>query len=314
MSNQVCLLCLQVNHSAAKKSPTKIKIETLCNLLTLRRHNYEPTQYLPPEFEDDEICEFCDDCYPLISKMEEIRNQILLLEEEIVSKVGTIQATILLTSSSSHSLKNEEDRKIVQIRDMILRMTGGNEQHEENFITEEVHVKVEPETEVENDVDPLGDMDDCLNPSPQPIVDKIKAENSLDDDDEDPFYRTFSTSPPSPKTSRGRTSPTPTITAPPLRKRKRRDSPAARKTVQPKTVKLQSKKACQIKSSPAKSTQDWLKCPVCDKVFNCSSTRSRHIRFFHLPRDKKPSCVGCKLILSSDNSLLRHQKACKGIL
>lgn len=76
---------------------------------------------------------------------------------------------------------------------------------------------MEPETEVENDVDPLGDMDDCLNPSPQPIVDKIKAENSLDDDDEDPFYRTFSTSPPSPKTSRGRTSPTPTITAPPLR-------------------------------------------------------------------------------------------------
>lgn len=53
--------------------------------------------------------------------MEEIKDQISLLEEEIGTTVGQIQATIFDTSSK---LESYGDNKIIQIRAMLLRLSG----------------------------------------------------------------------------------------------------------------------------------------------------------------------------------------------
>lgn len=120
MSNQqVCLLCLQTIGDKGAKSPKKIRFETLFKLVTPNSKTSHP----PPEFKDDEIYEFCNDCYPLLSTMEEIKKQISLLEEVIRSKVRQIKTTILHSSSSSH-LRSKEKKKILQIRDMLVKVAG----------------------------------------------------------------------------------------------------------------------------------------------------------------------------------------------
>ncbi|XP_021966396.2 zinc finger protein 708 [Folsomia candida] len=156
MSKQVCLLCLQIFENDEKFRKT-FQIGPLCKLLTLCHHNYKSSH---PEFENNEICEFCDDCYPLFGTMEEIRRQISLLEQEIGSKMKTIKATILHAPSSSH-LQNDGKDKILQIRDMLLRVAGentGNSGSDE----EKVQVKVEDEEGGDEDVDldPLADVVD----------------------------------------------------------------------------------------------------------------------------------------------------------
>lgn len=121
MSNQhVCLLCLQDIDDTGANTPQKIRIETLCKLITTCRQNYKFSQ---DEFDENDTCDFCADCYPLISTMEEIREQISLLEKEIVSKMKNTQATILHDSSSSH-VQNKEKKKILQICDLFLSVKG----------------------------------------------------------------------------------------------------------------------------------------------------------------------------------------------
>lgn len=56
--------------------------------------------------------------------MEDIKAQISLLENEIGSKVKQIQATILDASSQLQNNGDDEEGKIIQIRNMILRVTS----------------------------------------------------------------------------------------------------------------------------------------------------------------------------------------------
>ncbi|OXA38748.1 zinc finger protein 708 [Folsomia candida] len=226
MSNeQVCLLCLQVIDDTGEKHPQKINIETICKLITTCHQNYIFSQH---GFDEDETCDLCADCYHLISTMEEIRMQISLLEEEIGSKMKQIQATILHTSSSSQ-IRNNGKEKIMQIRDMFLRVAGENEQPDdnaedqvklehifpgentENFVSDEdeVQVKVEELQRNDNsvDLDPLADLgeqffdNDDLDSICEPSIVKEEEELIINDEDEEtafcivPFPQTNSTNP-----------------------------------------------------------------------------------------------------------------------
>lgn len=82
-SQQVCLLCLRVVDDTTAKSRQKIKIKTLCQLITTCHQNYKISEH---GFDADEMCDFCTDCYPILRTLEEIRKQISLLEEEIEEK------------------------------------------------------------------------------------------------------------------------------------------------------------------------------------------------------------------------------------
>lgn len=121
-SNPLCLLCLQVINQAAKP-PRKIRLEAICNLLSLYYQNYQFGLHLPPDVENNRICEFCDDCYLLFSTMGEIRRKISLLEEEIGSKMKKIQTTISRTSFSPQ-LRNNGMEKILHFREIFLRLAG----------------------------------------------------------------------------------------------------------------------------------------------------------------------------------------------
>ncbi|XP_021966457.1 zinc finger protein 2 homolog isoform X2 [Folsomia candida] len=185
-TSQLCLLCLQIIDKAAK--PTrKIRIKTVCKLMTPCHHNSNSTHDFPPEFEDDDICEVCDGCYPVFSTMEEIRSQISLLEEEIVSKVREIQATIL-HASSSH-LQNNRNGKIIQIRNILLKLTGeSGTERDTNFVPNEDDVKEE-----EDEIDPLADLGDQLlyddiNSFCEASIEKTEEEDFIEDEDEESAF------------------------------------------------------------------------------------------------------------------------------
>ncbi|XP_021968389.1 uncharacterized protein LOC110863398 [Folsomia candida] len=189
MSSQLCLLCSQVfandDDTIAIKSVKKIKIETLFKLF---HPNYEPSHQ--PQFDNEEMCDFCQDCYPLFNTIEEIKGQIILLEEEMGTKVEKIRAIMFDTSSQ---LKNKRGEKFSQIRNIILRVTGEEAEEETeqqdgtNFIIpDNVQVKMERD-EVDN-VDPLDDQffaGDDYNPFSQQNVVKTEDKNFNEDDDAD---------------------------------------------------------------------------------------------------------------------------------
>ncbi|XP_035716481.1 zinc finger protein 846 isoform X2 [Folsomia candida] len=143
-----CLLCLTEfsgddpaksrNNDAA---PRKIRISTLCQLLLASRprnctiYDENVTSQLA---EDDDTCEFCPSCGPVMTEVEEIRDQMALLEGQIRTKFAQIRATI------TSSLHNEGQDKISKIRDIILRVTDGiNNQRNGNFALDEFEVKIE---------------------------------------------------------------------------------------------------------------------------------------------------------------------------
>ncbi|XP_035715382.1 zinc finger protein 425 isoform X2 [Folsomia candida] len=223
MSNQLCLLCLQViNKVTTAKSSQKIRIETVCKLLTQRHPNYKSSHL--SEFNEDEMCDFCEDCYPLFATMEEIKNQISLLEEQIGKQIQQIRDIILDGSSQLGSNGDDGREKIRQIRDMILSVTDNAEQQDENFVSDEVQVKVE-----HDDANPLGDVDDQFcddnynSHSHQPSVGKTNEEETddlLHDEEDDDAA--FCITPSNQKKSRRRCKST--NKKPPLRKRKIEDS------------------------------------------------------------------------------------------
>ncbi|XP_035715567.1 gastrula zinc finger protein XlCGF48.2 isoform X2 [Folsomia candida] len=150
----MCLLCLQIIEKATKPRK-KIRIETVFKLLTVCHHN---SKFSTPEFEGDEMCDFCNDCYPFFIKMEEIKRQIALLEGEILTK-------ILDTSSSSSQPRITGREKILQIRDMLLELTGQNVEHygtnvgAGNLVPDDDEVQVKVEEEDRGDLgDDLGDQ------------------------------------------------------------------------------------------------------------------------------------------------------------
>ncbi|XP_035702114.1 zinc finger protein 37 isoform X3 [Folsomia candida] len=161
--NHLCLLCLQVfnncddddDDDTVAKSYQRIRIETLFELLSPFHSNHKSVtnQY---EFAEDKVCEFCQDCYPFVATVEEIRKQISLLEEELGRKVGQIRTTILHPSSFP---QNSDDYEIMKIRDKILVLTEieNAEEYNVNFQFDEVQVKVEDE---KDNADPVGHVDD----------------------------------------------------------------------------------------------------------------------------------------------------------
>ncbi|OXA64789.1 zinc finger protein 2 [Folsomia candida] len=177
MSDQLCLLCLRSFHlgegtNSAKFSTTNIRVATLCQLL---RPSYnDKAGYL--QFEKDETCQFCSTCYPHVSQVEENRKQIVLLEEQIGRNVDHIRTTILNSSSSS-----QEDNTIIDIRNILLRLTAEEEEEDDNYALDEFQVKLEPEIDHSNDVDPLEDGDFHFDYSSNNHLD-LKEEDDEDDD------------------------------------------------------------------------------------------------------------------------------------
>ncbi|OXA44317.1 Zinc finger protein 45 [Folsomia candida] len=209
MSNPICLLCLQVfDNDDAGKSPKTIKIETLCNLLA--------------------------------SRMEEMKSQISFLEQEIRSKIQQIQSSFDASSKVQSNGDHERD-KIIELRDMIFRLTGENEEHDANFVSDEVQIKVE------DNIDPIGDVDDQFfdddyNSHSAEIVEKTEEEEAnLLDNDEEEDDSAFCITPHSQKKSKRR--PTLKITkAKPCNKRKIDDSSSPNEqTKVSKRIKLEPK-------------------------------------------------------------------------
>lgn len=118
MSSQVCLLCLEIGvGDKAGLKFNKIRIETLYDVLAPKiKFSFEP------KLAEDDICEFCQDCYPLVNKVEELRHQISSLEKQVRTKVGEIRATIIEHSSSL--IENKSGEKTMQIRENIMHVTG----------------------------------------------------------------------------------------------------------------------------------------------------------------------------------------------
>lgn len=121
MASNLCLLCLQRvvadtgEQSDGEKYKRKIKIATLCELLA-------PTSSYHGQFDDDEVCGFCQDCYPVFGEVEEIRKQISILEGQVERKIVQIKETI---SISSPPLLDGSGDRIMEIRNFILRVTHG---------------------------------------------------------------------------------------------------------------------------------------------------------------------------------------------
>ncbi|XP_035700706.1 zinc finger protein 708 isoform X2 [Folsomia candida] len=241
-NREVCLLCLQVIDDTGEKHAQKIRIETIYKLITTCHQSYKFSQH---EFDEDEVCDFCADCYPRISTMEEIRRKISLLEQEIGSKMKQIQTIIGESSSSSH-LHNKEKKKILQIRDILLRVTVENEQRDDNFVEaqvklghifpdeQEVHVKEEElqRNHYSVDLDPLADQffDDDINSCSEPSIVKSEEEDFINDGDED--EETAFCIIPLPQTNSTKRTP----------KRKREDSSLLRKAITKKN-KIQPDRA-----------------------------------------------------------------------
>ncbi|OXA39650.1 Endothelial zinc finger protein induced by tumor necrosis factor alpha [Folsomia candida] len=182
MADQLCLLCLrsfdlEEDTSSANFPPAKIRLATLCQLL---RSNYNDKAGYP-QFEEDETCQFCSNCYPHVSQVEENRKQIVLLDEEIGRNVNQIRTTILNSSSLS-----QEDDKVIDIRNILLRLTAVEEEEDENYALDEFQVKLEPEVDHDNDVDPLEDGDFHFDYSSNNHL-GLKEEEDDDEDDDSAF-------------------------------------------------------------------------------------------------------------------------------
>ncbi|XP_035701562.1 zinc finger protein 37 isoform X2 [Folsomia candida] len=231
MSNQRCLLCLQVI-TGISKSPKKIKIEILCKLLSSPNSKLSPQS----EFAEEEVCEFCEDCYPLVGTLHEIKTQISLLEELIGNQIQQIRTTICSTSAQLEINGDDKDEKIVQIRDMILRVTGESEE-EDGF-----EIKVEDDDQV---------CDDDYNSEEINVPKSTEAKATDPDGNEDDAALCIT--PSTQKRSRGRPKKlaTENKTSPTRTKRKREESLPAKEQLKPtKTSKLDSPTPHATRFSP----------------------------------------------------------------
>ncbi|XP_021962528.1 zinc finger protein 85 isoform X1 [Folsomia candida] len=180
MANNLCLLCLQAfdndddNDTTATQNSIQIKI--FCELLAPRQSNNHKDLH-PYQFGEDEVCQFCPDCYPLVGTVEEIRNQIALLEEQMVVKIREIRATML--ESSSSSLRNEREEQLVEIRDKIIRVTGDSDEEDED-LKDDVKDEFEKEDEVKEEFEEEDEIKEEFEEFEE--EDEIKEE--FEDEDE----------------------------------------------------------------------------------------------------------------------------------
>lgn len=115
MASNLCFLCLQVIAKDKKSDGgTCIKLGTLCELLAPSSSSNNPTCH--GQFDEDETCGFCPNCYHVVGEVEGIREQISLLEDQVKLKVGQIKDKI-----SSYSLDVGGD-KILDIRNRVFLM------------------------------------------------------------------------------------------------------------------------------------------------------------------------------------------------
>lgn len=124
MSSQHCLLCLQLIPNGDYDTVTeddhsrKIRILTLVHFLSLGHQSHKSSYQ--GHFDEEETCQLCPHCYPVIHQIEEIRNQIALLEEKVERKVAQIRETI----SSTGKNDDEGDNQVRKLRKIILQVTG----------------------------------------------------------------------------------------------------------------------------------------------------------------------------------------------
>ncbi|XP_021965810.2 zinc finger protein 254 [Folsomia candida] len=141
MSSPVCFLCFQfvdIIPSLDDKETRQIRISTLCEVLLSSTHT---RRKVTPQFDEDETCELCPVCGRVISEMEQFRDQMSALEEQIGIKMTKIRE-IMLASSGENG--DDGGDKAHKLRRSILKMMGDNDdQQDENFALDEVQIKVE---------------------------------------------------------------------------------------------------------------------------------------------------------------------------
>ncbi|XP_021959220.1 oocyte zinc finger protein XlCOF6 isoform X2 [Folsomia candida] len=129
-----CLLCFKSLEDVEARSrrsfpPSEVlpfkamKIELFCDLLTQRRSAMFEFPYKSFEIEDN--CELCQDCAPLVGKLEEIRNLMFKLGEKAVAKMNEIQSTML--QSSYDPPRNDRGNAILKIHEEILTVIEINQ-------------------------------------------------------------------------------------------------------------------------------------------------------------------------------------------
>lgn len=126
MSNQFCLVCLQNlakggdDDKKEEEDSTIRKIPILTLFQSLGRGRSKSSYQ--DEFAEEETCKLCPNCYPVLSEVEEIRNQIVLLEEQVVRKIGQVRDTISISASLKRG--DDGDEKVKRIRKIILQVLG----------------------------------------------------------------------------------------------------------------------------------------------------------------------------------------------
>ncbi|XP_021953576.1 E3 ubiquitin-protein ligase ZFP91 isoform X1 [Folsomia candida] len=148
MSNQFCLVCLQNlakggdDDKKEEEDSTIRKIPILTLFQSLGRGRSKSSYQ--DEFAEEETCKLCPNCYPVLSEVEEIRNQIVLLEEQVVRKIGQVRDTISISASLKRG--DDGDEKVKRIRKIILQVldslqSGDDEQDSAFSITPSLQKK-----------------------------------------------------------------------------------------------------------------------------------------------------------------------------
>ncbi|XP_035708107.1 zinc finger protein 90 isoform X2 [Folsomia candida] len=184
MSSQVCFLCFQAIDTTTVEESRKMRISSLGELLSLSSCRKTITQ----QFEEDESCELCPVCAPVISEMEEIRGQMSALEKLIGVKITEIREIMLASSASSIENRDDDGDKVHKLRTTILKMMGDNDdQQDDNIALDEVLIKVEQDGDGFLGGDEL--FDDHYSPAVELYNEEemVKYEEGDDDNDELPF-------------------------------------------------------------------------------------------------------------------------------
>ncbi|OXA39651.1 Zinc finger protein 45 [Folsomia candida] len=207
MSSGACLLCSQVVDATTPpfddKETRQIRISTLCEVLLSSTHTRRKVTL---QFEEDETCELCPVCAPMISEMGQFRDQMSALEEQIGTKITEIRE---IMQASSGENGDDGGDKAHKLRTSLLKMMGDNDdQLDDNFALDEVLIKVEQD---DGDVFLGGDdgsFDDYNSSSAVSDMNNeedtfpVKYEGIEDDDDFD--ESAFCISPHPQKRGRGR--------------------------------------------------------------------------------------------------------------
>ncbi|OXA54104.1 Transcription factor E4F1 [Folsomia candida] len=185
---EVCFLCFQALDPTTVEESRTMPISFLGELLS---SSGSSRKKISQQFAEDESCELCPVCAPMISEMEQIRGQISALEKLIEVKITELREIMLASSASTIENRDDDGDKVHKLRTTILKMMGNNDdQQDDNIALDEVLIKVEQD---EGDVF-LGEderFDDHHSSFATELNNEetvpVKYEAGDDDNDEFPF-------------------------------------------------------------------------------------------------------------------------------